>query len=423
MKKDYTKSVFLSFAITIWALICAVFVGFFPNFSWIMLAAIVFPIIAALLFNSFYNKSGLSLCRFLVGALFVFSSFTKGVDPLGTKYKMLDYFIAYDIQWLNELALPLAIVMIMAEFIVGICLMLNLLPRLATLGASLLMLFFTVTTFFDAIYNLVPDCGCFGTAIKMSNWQTFFKNLIIISILIPLIYNNKTLVNKRVTILGQTLFTFIFMGMFIGFEVYNVRHLPVIDFMEWKVGNDMKPAEDVAPAEIYLTFKNIETGATEEYLSPNYPWNDSIWMSQWEFVSQRQEGGSQSFGFSILDENGDDYTDLLFDTEMLFVFVAPYLDELTEKDFDECQRIYDFANENGFNYLWITSVNPECVYGLQDKYYMFDEVYYGDELELKSMVRSNPGLMLMNSGVVVDKWSKIDFPYAAEIDTLVETYQ
>ena len=423
MKKDYTKSVFLSFAITIWALICAVFVGFFPNFSWIMLAAIVFPIIAALLFNSFYNKSGLSLCRFLVGALFVFSSFTKGVDPLGTKYKMLDYFIAYDIQWLNDLALPLAIVMIMVEFIVGICLMLNLLPRLATLGASLLMLFFTVTTFFDAIYNLVPDCGCFGTAIKMSNWQTFFKNLIIISILIPLVFNNKTLVNKRVTILGQTLFTFIFMGMFVGFEVYNVRHLPVIDFMEWKVGKDMKPVENEEPTEIYLTFKNIETGAIEEYLSPNYPWNDSIWMSQWEFVSQRQEGGSQSFGFSILDENGDDYTDLLFDTEMLFVFVAPYLDEMTEKDFDECQRIYDFANENGFNYLWITSVNPECVYELQDKYYMFDEVYYGDELELKSMVRSNPGLMLMNSGVVVDKWSKIDFPYAAEIDTLVETYQ
>ena len=419
MKKDYTKSGFLSFAITIWALICAVLVGFFPDFSWLLLSAIVFPIFAALLFNSFYNKSGLSLCRFLVGALFVFSSFTKGVDPLGTKYKMLDYFIAYDIQWLNELALPLAIIMIMAEFIVGICLMLNLLPRLATLGASLLMLFFTVTTFFDAIYNLVPDCGCFGTAIKMSNWQTFFKNLIIISILIPLIFNNKTLVNKRVTILGQTLFTFIFMGMFIGFEIYNVRHLPVIDFMEWKVGKDMKPAETEESAEIYLTFKNIETGEEQEYLSPNYPWNDSIWMSQWEFVSQRQEGGNQSLGFSILNEDGDDYTDVLYDTENLFVFVAPYLDELTEKDIKECQRIYNFANENGFNYLWITSVNPEYVHELQENYYMFDEVYYGDELELKTMVRSNPGLMLMNNGVVLDKWSKIDFPCEKEINLLV----
>lgn len=415
MKKDYTKSGFLSFAITIWALVCAVFVGFFPNFSWLMLFAILVPIIASILFNNYYNRSGLVLCRVLVGALFVFSSFTKGVDPLGTKYKMLDYFIAYNIEWLNDFALALAIILIMAEFVVGICLILNLLPRLATLGASLLMIFFTISTFFDAIYNLVPDCGCFGTAIKMSNWQTFFKNLIILAVLIPLIFNNKSLVNKRVTILGQSLFTFIFLGLFVGFEIYNVRHLPVIDFMDWKVGRDMKPVENPEPADIYLTFKNIETGETEEYLSPNYPWNDSVWMSQWEFVSQRQEGGIQSLGFSILNEDGDDFTHLLFETEKLFVIVAPYLNEMTDNDFAECQRIYDFAIDNEYSYLWITSVNPEYVYELQEKYYMFDEVYYGDELELKSMVRSNPGLILMDNGVIIDKWSKIDFPTEDEL--------
>lgn len=423
MRKDYTKSGFLSFAITIWALICAVFVGFFPNFSWLTLIAILIPIMASMLFSGYYNKAGLNLCRFLVGALFVFSSFMKGVDPLGTKYKMLDYFIAYNIEWLNSLALVLAIALIMAEFVVGICLMLNLLPRLATLGASLLMIFFTISTFFDAMYNLVPDCGCFGTAIKMSNWQTFFKNLIIISVLIPLIRNNKSLTNKRVTILGQSLFTFIFLALFVGFEVYNVRHLPVIDFMDWKIGRDMKPAEELEPAEIYLTFKNTETGATEEFLSPNYPWNDSVWMSQWEFVSQRQEGGTQSLGFSILNEDGDDYTYLLFETEKLFVFVAPYLDNMSEEDFMECQRIYDLANEYGNNYLWITSVNPEYVYELQDKYYMFDEVYYGDELELKSMVRSNPGLILMDNGIILDKWSKIDFPSKEELLNLSATQQ
>ena len=416
MRKDYTKSGFLSFAITIWALICAVFVGFFPNFSWMMLIAILIPIVGALLFSGYYNKSGLSLCRILVGALFIFSSFTKGVDPLGTKYKMLDYFIAYNIEWLNDFALTLSVFMIMAEFIVGFCLMFYLLPRLATLGATLLMLFFTTTTFFDALYNLVPECGCFGTAIKMSNWQTFFKNLIILAVLIPLIFNNKSLVNKRVTILGQTLFTFLFIGLFVWFEIYNLRHLPVVDFMDWKVGRDMKPAENPEPAEIYLTFKNIETGETEEYLSPNYPWNDSVWMSRWEFVAQRQEGGTQSLGFSILNEEGDDYTHLLFETEKLFVFVAPYLNELTENDFDECYRIYDFANEHGYSYLWITSVSPDYVYELQDKYDMFDEVYYGDELELKSMVRSNPGLILMDNGVIIDKWSKIDFP--TEIDLI-----
>lgn len=420
MVKDYTKSGFLSFAITGWALICAVLVGIFPDFSWLMLIAILVPIVSAFLFNGYYNKAGLTLCRVLVGALFIFSSFTKGVDPLGTKYKMLDYFIAYDIEWLNGLALALSILMIMAEFIVGFCLMFNMLPRLATLGATLLMTFFTITTFFDALYNLVPDCGCFGTAIKMSNWQTFFKNLIIVSVLIPLIFNNKSLVNKRVTLLGQTLFASIFIILFVGFEIYNVRHLPVVDFMDWKVGRDMKPAEDPEPADIYLTFRNISTGKTEEFLSPNYPWNDSVWMSQWEFVSQRQEGGTQSLGFSILNDEGDDYTYLLFETEKLFVFVAPYLNEMSEDDFSECQRIYDLVNKNGYNYLWITAVNPEYVYKLQEDYYMFDEVYFGDELELKSMVRSNPGLILMDDGVILDKWSKIDFPKEKEINTLLK---
>ena len=113
MRKDYTKSGFLSFAVTALALICAVFVGFLPDFSWLLLIAILIPIFASLLFNSYYNKSGLTLCRVLVGALFIFSSLTKGVDPLGTKYKMLDYFIAYNIEWLNGLALALSIIMIM----------------------------------------------------------------------------------------------------------------------------------------------------------------------------------------------------------------------------------------------------------------------------------------------------------------------
>lgn len=421
MRKEYTKSRFISFAITLWALISAVFVGLFPSFSWILLIAIMIPLLSSLLFHKYYVKAGLSLCRVLVGALFVFSSMTKGVDPLGTKYKMLDYFIAYNIEWLNSLALILSIILILAEFIVGFCLIFNLLPRLATLGASLLMIFFTTTTFFDALYNLVPDCGCFGTAIKMSNWQTFFKNLIILAILIPLIFNNKSLVNRRVTPLGQSIFTFIFIALFVGFEIYNVRHLPIIDFMEWKIGRDIKPAENPKPADIYLTFKNIETNETKEYLSPNYPWNDSVWMSKWEFVSQRQEGGTQSIGFSMLNEDGDDYTHILYETENLFVFVSPYLNELSELNLAECQRVYDIINEMGYNYLWITSVNPEYIHELQDQYYIFDEVYFGDELELKAMVRSNPGLILINDGIIIDKWSKIDFPQKEEINNLIET--
>lgn len=409
MMKFSHKNKVASFGITALALGCAVWVGFRPEFSVLLLASILAVLVLSVVFCKKYNPAGLVVNRMLVGALFIFSSFTKGVDPLGTKYKILDYLSAYGMQWLNDAALVLAVTLILAEFIVGICLSLNMLPRLATLGATLLMLFFTITTYFDAMYDLVPDCGCFGTAIKMSNWQTFFKNIIIDSVLIPLIFNNKSLVNGRVTKLGQWLFAVIFAAGFIGFEIYNIRHLPVVDFMDWKVGKDMTP-KDYDAGKIFVTYQNKETAETQEFESPDYPWNDSVWMSQWEFVSQRTVGGSQTLGFSMLDADGEDFTHILFETENLYVFVAPYIDEFTDEDFRLCGKMIETIESEGASYIWLTAVLPENVGKFHEKYQMFYDVYFGDELELKTMVRSNPGLMLIDNGSIVNKWSKIDFP-------------
>ena len=189
MKKN-SAIAWLSIAV---ALASAVGIYFLPTFTPWFLAVLLLNLLVPIVFHKRYDKPALTVCRLLVGALFIFSSFTKGVDPLGTKYKMLDYFAVYGITWLNDLAMILAVLMILAEFLVGICLMTNVFPRLAVLGATLLMMFFTATTLFDAVYDLVPDCGCFGTAVKMSNWQTFYKNLVIDSVLIPLILNNKQL--------------------------------------------------------------------------------------------------------------------------------------------------------------------------------------------------------------------------------------
>lgn len=409
MAKFSRKSVLASYGITAMASGCAVLVGLHSAYSTLLLSLIIITLCSSAIFSKRYNETGLVINRILVGALFVFSSFTKGVDPLGTKYKMLDYLAAYGMEWMNDAALVLALVMILAEFIVGICLLTNVLPRLATLGAALLMLFFTATTFFDAIYDLVPDCGCFGTAIKMSNWQTFFKNLVIDAVLIPVIVNNKSLKSKWLTLLGQWIFAIIFIGLFVGFEIYNIRHLPVIDFMDWKVGKDMTP-QGYDAGKIFVTYENNETGETQEFESPNYPWNDSVWMSQWTFVSQRSEGGSNALGFAILDSEGEDVTHILFETENLYVFVAPYLEEMTEKDFENCAKMTEVAYNQGFEYIWLTSVSPEYVEKLNEEYLIFNDVYYGDELELKTMVRSNPGLMLIDNGVIKNKWSKIDFP-------------
>ncbi len=409
MVRNSDKSALVSYGVTAMALGCAVFVGLHSAFSWMLLLLILVTLGLSIVYGNRYNDAGVTVNRMLVGALFIFSSFTKGVDPLGTKYKMLDYFAAYGIEWMNDAALMLAVVMILAEFIVGICLFVNVLPRLATLGAVILMLFFTITTFFDAMYDLVPDCGCFGTAIKMSNWQTFFKNLVIDAVLIPVVVNNKSLKNKRLTLGVQWVLALAFMNLFVWFEVYNIRHLPVVDFMDWKVGKDMTP-EVYDAGTIYVTYKNNETGEIQEFESPNYPWDDSIWMSQWTFESQRTVGSSQPLGFAILDEDGEDFTHILFETENLYVFVAPYLEEFTEKDFESCVKMTEVADNQGFEYIWITSAPPEYVEVLNDKYLIFNEVYYGDELELKTMVRSNPGLMLIDNGLIINKWSKIDFP-------------
>lgn len=374
-----------------------------PLFLALLLVNLVLPFIV----RKGYGKPALTVCRLLVGALFVFSSFTKGVDPLGTKYKMLDYFAAYGITWLNELALPLAVLMILAEFIVGICLMTNVLPRLATLGATLLMLFFTTTTLFDALYDLVPDCGCFGSAVKMTNWQTFYKNLVIDAVLIPLILNNKQLKNS-LSVPKQFLVACAFALTFLGFEVYNYRHLPVVDFMDWKVGRQMnaKPEEELR---IYLKYRNKTTGETQEYLSPDYPWNDSVWMSQWEFVEQRTEGGGNYLGFSALDEYGDDVTDMILNTENLLMFTSHDLSKVTEKEWDRIGEITEAAEAKGYTVLWAVADTPDVVEQLRSKYGFMSEVYYGDALEIKTIVRFNPGLICLDNGLVKDKRSAVDF--------------
>ena len=392
------------------ALASAVGIYFLPNFSLRFLVILLINLLIPIVFRKSYDKSALTVCRLLVGALFIFSSFTKGVDPLGTKYKMLDYLSVYGMTWLNEAALVLAMLMILAEFIVGICLVTNIFPRLAVLGATLLMLFFTTTTLFDALYDLVPDCGCFGTAIKMSNWQTFYKNLVIDAVLIPLILNNKQLKNNLKTS-TQFLIGCGYAMAFLGFEIYNYRHLPVVDFMNWKVGRQLN-AEPEEETRIYLTYRNKATGETQEFLSPNYPWNDSVWMSQWEFVDQRTEGGANFLGFSALDEDGNDVTDMILNTENLLMFTSHDLSKVTEKEWKQIKVITETAEQKGFYVVWTVADEPETVEQLREKYNFINEVYYADELEIKPIVRSNPGLIWLDNGLVKDKWSSVDFKKA-----------
>lgn len=404
MKKTVPVLAWLSIVI---AVVCAFAIPCVTTLKPLFLAVLMVNLALPFIVRKGYGKPALTVCRLLVGGLFIFSSFTKGVDPLGTKYKMLDYLSVYSMTWLNDFAMVLAVLMILAEFLVGICLMTNILPRLAVLGATLLMLFFTTTTLFDALYDLVPDCGCFGSAVKMTNWQTFYKNLVIDAVLIPLILNNKQL-KGRLSIPAQFAIGCVYALAFLGFEIYNYCHLPVVDFMNWKVGKQMN-AETEEPMRIYLKYKNKTTGETQEYLSSDYPWNDSVWMSQWEFVEQRTEGGDNYLGFSAMDEYGDDVTGMILNTENLLMFTSHDLSKVTEKEWDKIRDITETAESKGFTVVWTVADMPDVIEQLRSKYPFFNEVYYGDELEIKTIVRFNPGLIWLDNGLVKDKWSAIDF--------------
>lgn len=392
------------------AIASAVGIFFLPEYRlWFLMVLLLNVLLAALAKNS-YNKTSLIVCRVLVGCLFIFSSFTKGVDPLGTKYKMLDYFASYHIEWLNEVAMVLAVLMILAEFLIGICLLTNVCPKVAVIGGAVFMAMFTAVTLFDALYDMVPDCGCFGTAVKMTNWQTFYKNLVIDAVLLPLVLNIKTIKSRRNPRM-QFLIGLVYALAFTGFEIYNYRHLPVIDFMNWKVGKQMNVSSE-QEQQIYVIYRNKETGKTQEYLSPNYPWNDSVWMSQWEFVDQRVVGETDFIGFTAMDEEGNDVTDMILNTPNLLMFTSHDVSVITDKEWEVIKSITETAEAKGYYVVWALAEMPEEVARLQQEHPFVTEVYYGDELEIKTIVRFNPGLIWLDEGLVKDKWSAIDFKKA-----------
>lgn len=394
------------------ALATAVGIFFIPDYKLWFLLLLLANVVVSMVFCKHYEKQSLAVCRVLVGGLFIFSSFTKGVDPLGTKYKMLDYFASYHIEWLNEAAMVLAVLMILAEFLIGICLLTNVCPKIAAIGGTAFMALFTTVTLCDALYDMVPDCGCFGTAVKMTNWQTFYKNLVIDAVLLPLILNVKSL-KCRLKPRVQFLIGLAYALLFTGFQIYNYRHLPVIDFMNWKVGKQMN-AESEKEQQIYLTFRNKETGKTQEYLSPNYPWSDMVWMSQWEFVDQRVVGGMEYIGFTAMDEEGNDVTDMILNTPNLLMFTSHDVSAITDKEWETIKKITETAEAKGYYVVWALAEMPERVAMLQQEHPFVSEVYYGDELEIKTIVRFNPGLIWLDEGLVKDKWSAIDFKKAWE---------
>jgi hypothetical protein len=352
-----------------------------------------------------------NLSRYIAAIVFIFSAIVKGVDPLGTAYRLEDYFIAYGTEWASSLSLVMSIGLSSLEFIIGFALLFNLRMRYTSWALLLIMSFFTMLTLFDAIYEPVSDCGCFGDAIKLTNWETFYKNIVLMVFAI-VVFIQREKFKSAFGVPRQNLLLGLALVLFFWFSIYNYRHLPMLDFRAWKVGNKMT-GEEAPEMEVYLKYKNTQTGEEKEYLSPNYPWNDSVWMSEWEFVDQRVVtlGEALEHGLFAEDEYGSDQTDYILGYEDYIAVGVVY-------DFTKAKHIglgnlfsltHDF-DDNNIPFVILTSSLPEEVTAFRETYKFEHEVLYADAVTLKTIIRANPGLVLLRAGTVEGKWHWRDLP-------------
>lgn len=365
----------------------------------------------------------LNICRILIGLVFIFSGFVKGIDPLGSDYKFTDYFNAFGMSWMNFSALFFSFLLSMAEFIIGICLFLNIKTKLASWGALLFMAVFTPLTLILAIKNPVTDCGCFGDALVLTNWETFFKNIVLLVMVLLVFFNRhrfKSIFNvleQSVILIGSIIFMFCI-------EMYSYRHLPILDFRPYAIGANITQGMTIpegAPHDEYSTtlkYKNKNTGEIKEFDETNFPWQDTL---NWEFHSSSQKLLKEGYKAPIHDfviehpEYGDITEEVLNDDDYTFLVVSYKLGKASAEAQDKLNKLAAYASENGYRFYGLTASNADEITDFAHKYNINYSFCATDEIQLKTVIRSNPGLVLLKKGTIIDKWGHRDIPDADEL--------
>ena len=356
------------------------------------------------------------ICRWVVGLVFLFSSFVKGVDPLGTVYKVQEYMTAWSIgnltfEWAVPLAGVLACALICAEFVVGVLLITNSYRRMTAWLLVLMMLFFTVTTFIDAVTNKVTDCGCFGDAVKLTNWQTFWKN---VALDVPTVWIFLTWhLRRKHRFERDCIFLVASVAVMLVFCIYNINHEPVIDFRPWKIGNKMIEERE---AMNHMTFKNTATGEEVTVDYPNGGWDqvpeEYKDFEKWEILNSTSDEPFElkADGFSMMDMLMEDHAVELIQAEEGLVIVTIHtLGKMDAEGVKEVKLAQQLAAENDKQIVLLTAALPEEIQAwLYDNQIEGMDYLFADATAIKTMLRGNPGFMYVKDAVVVDKGRKAD---------------
>jgi uncharacterized membrane protein YphA (DoxX/SURF4 family) len=355
------------------------------------------------------------ISRLILGIVLIFSGFVKGVDPLGSTYKFTDYFNAFNLGFLEPFALVLAITLAAAEFVIGVSLLFRFRYQLGVWAVLVFMSFFTIITFILALTNPVSDCGCFGDAIIMTNWQTFFKNLILIPFVLHIFWFRAAGQDSSKPLFSWLALS-VFILVFLGIEVQAYRHLPQLDFRPYSVGTYIPAKMSIpegAPQDEYKTYLYYEkNGSVEEFTEDNFPWQDTTWTyvdSKHILVKKGYEPPIHDF--TIVDETNTDITSaLLSDEGYSFLLVTAHLGEADTDAMNYASRLASWCEPAGHSFYCTTASGEQEIEEIRQTLDPVFGFHTTDEITLKTIVRANPGLLLIREGTILAKWHYRDFP-------------
>lgn len=354
------------------------------------------------------------IIRIIVGVLFIFSGFVKLVDPLGFSYKLEEYFGpgVLELEFLVPIALPLAVFIVIFELLLGVTLLLGFARKFTRWSLLLMIVFFTFLTFYSAYFNKVTDCGCFGDAIPLDPWQSFYKDIILLVLIVFIFFKKeylKPIFSRSVAFL-LFLLAFVVSGYL---SYYGLNHLPVIDFRPYKIGTDI-PASMTVPDDaqkaVYNYFWKFEIDGKEKTVvtQGNYPnVNGELITYKTELVDPGYIPPIHDFS---LEQNGRDYTAILLAQPKVLMITAYNLKKTTTEAWDRILPILDKAKDQNYRVLVLTSSGEKAQISLNKKLKTELEFYFTDETAIKTIVRSNPGLLILEKGVIKQKvhWHDVE---------------
>ena len=355
----------------------------------------------------------------MVALTFILSGFVKAVDPLGTQYKLNDYLAAMGLGQLvpDFVTLGCSVLLSATEFMLGICLFFAIRRRLTSKITLVLMVVMTLLTLWLALTDPISDCGCFGDALVLTNWQTFWKNVVLLAAAI-IIWRWPTDMPRTISISNQWIvfnFSVLFILFIAGRCLYD---LPLFDFRPYHIGANIKQGMEIpegAPQpQFETTFILEKDGKRQEFTMDNYP--DSTWTFIDSKTVQTAEGYVPPIhDFSILTDEGEDITEEVLDHEgYTFLLVSPHLENADDSKFDLINQIYEYCNEQDYPFYCLTASTDRAI----ERWNTMTGAEYPfcstDEITLKTIIRSNPGLVLLKQGTVFRKWSINNLPVIEE---------